>query len=268
MGVVQPRQSFDRTDPPFKFSVSSTEHSLACGIAITDRLQKQVLPSLNQAFSRLSVFLRAWVCLNQMSYSYTPNVTVACEGLEKLKKHVPGTWYLTPTVSQSCSYPWQAPRLLSRLGPQASYVSTRVLSVTKAWKHSYCIVSMTAYAHARTPVAVSDDVTIKSSRVLMQKLKEVTPQWWQLGLQLKQNPASLDGFKCNPERDTVQWKFQEMLRYWINHGEDDYRTWGALAKAVDESGNRALGKRVRKTKHYREGSRGNSITFLGCLYES
>ena len=102
----------------------------------------------------------------------------------------------------------------------------------------------------------------------MQKLKEVTPQWWQLGLQLKQHPASLDGFKCHPERDTVQRKFQEMLRYWINHGDDDYRTWGALAKAVDESGNRALGKRVRTTKHYREGSRGKFTSFVECVYDS
>ena len=116
-------------------------------------------------------------------------------------------------------------------------------------------------------IAVSDDEKIMPSRVLMQKLKEVTPQWWQLGLQLKQHPSSLDGFKCNPERDTVQLKFQDMLRHWIDHGDEDYRTWGALAKAVDESGNKALGNRVRNTKHYREGSRGNSITFLECLYE-
>ena len=86
----------------------------------------------------------------------------------------------------------------------------------------------------------------------------MTPDWWQLGLQLGLMPGTLDGFKSNPERDSVEMKFERMLERWINKGEDEYRTWDALAKAVDRSGNKAVGNKVRKLKHYREGSKGKS----------
>ena len=58
-----------------------------------------------------------------------------------------------------------------------------------------------------------------------------------------------------------------MLRRWLEEGEDDYQTWGALAKAVDRSGNKALGDKVRKLPHYEESSRGITPNFPACFYE-
>ena len=106
--------------------------------------------------------------------------------------------------------------------------------------------------------AVSYEKITKTLEVLQLALKEVTHLWWQLGLQLGLNPGSLEKIKSNPGKVPVQEKFESMLRHWLEEGEDEYRTWGALAKAVDRSGNRALGNRVRRLKHYQESSRGNS----------
>ena len=133
------------------------------------------------------------------------------------------------------------------------------------------VVSMTVHTHthARThsPNAVSDEEITESIKVLQRKLSEVTNQWWQLGLQLNQDPASLDRFKANPGNLTVQGKFEKMLRYWMDEGVPKYRTWGALAKAVDDSGNKAIGRRLRGAEYYKEGSKGNS-TFQGVFYNS
>ena len=86
---------------------------------------------------------------------------------------------------------------------------------------------------------------------------EVTHLWWQLGLQLKEHPAPLDLIKSNnPGGSTTQDKFGQMLQYWKVSGRPKYRTWGALANAVDKSGNKALGRQVRGLKHYDEGSIG------------
>ena len=120
---------------------------------------------------------------------------------------------------------------------------------------------MTAYTRTHTlSNAVSADLEkiTKTLNVLQRKLKQVTHDWWQLGLQLKQQPSPLDGFKANPEKDSIQTKFAKMLQYWLNTGEGEYRTWGALAKAVDDLGNKALGTKIRNSKHYREHSAGRS----------
>ena len=100
--------------------------------------------------------------------------------------------------------------------------------------------------------AVSYDRITKTLMVLQRKLSEVTHQWWQLGLHLKEHPAPLDDFKSHAEKDPVQEKFRRMLQYWLDEGEDEFRTWGALAKAVDDSNNRALGNKIRKLEVYRK----------------
>ena len=133
---------------------------------------------------------------------------------------------------------------------------------------------MTVYVrtHALSNYAVPAEKIPNTLKVLLPKLEEVKHLWWQLGLQLKQHPAPLDDIRTRPNRKTVQEKFEQMLEYWLNEGEDEYRTWGALAEAVHNSGNRPLGFRIRSLKHFREHSKGiyiysrRAFSRLGILF--
>ena len=111
--------------------------------------------------------------------------------------------------------------------------------------------------HSLSNAVSGEDVT-EWLEILPQKLRDVTPKWWLLGLQLKQLPAPLDAIQSNPDKNPVSVKFRRMLLYWIEHGQEDKRTWGALAKAVEASGNPWLAGEIRKRVDYNESSKGNS----------
>ena len=117
--------------------------------------------------------------------------------------------------------------------------------------------------HALSNAVSGDDIT-ECLEILPQKLTDVTPKWWLLGLQLKQLPAPLDAIQANPGQEPVAEKFRRMLSHWIQYGQEDKQTWGALAKAVDKSGNKWLGNKIREQAKNKESEKGNS-TFPGAF---
>ena len=105
-------------------------------------------------------------------------------------------------------------------------------------------------------MAEDDDESIQT---LAEKLKDVESRWSELGLQMRLSPVTLDEIKANLEKDPVTRRFNKMLLHWIEDGREDTRTWGFLAMAVEESGDRALAVRIRQRSDYEEGSKGISI---------
>ena len=103
---------------------------------------------------------------------------------------------------------------------------------------------------------LADDESVQT---LAEKLKEVAPWWRELGVQLKWSPYVLDEFTFNSGMELAAKSFEKILLYWIGNGEEDTRTWGFLAMAVEKSSNRALARQIRHRNDYEEGSKGISI---------
>ena len=119
----------------------------------------------------------------------------------------------------------------------------------------FVLITVCARVYA-LPMPVSAEEDDECIQVLGEKLKEVTPDWRGLGLELRVPSAKLDGIKSNPDKDPVQTKFKEMLKYWLKHGKDRTRTWGFLATAVEKSRNKALSRQIKKRADYKGGERG------------
>ena len=121
------------------------------------------------------------------------------------------------------------------------------------------LICMYAHALSLSNAVLPEDDNTESIQTLAEKLKDVTPEWSELGLQLNLSPVTLDEIKANPQKDPVVKKFDNMLKYWIKDGKEDTRTWGFLAMAVEKSRNNALARRIRERSDYKEGSKGISI---------
>ena len=68
--------------------------------------------------------------------------------------------------------------------------------------------------------------------------------------------AKLDAIEAVVGADPVATKMRDMLRYWLDNGAPERRTWGFLAEAVGKADNNALAFQIRERKDYKQDAPG------------
>ena len=89
---------------------------------------------------------------------------------------------------------------------------------------------MSVYVHVCIYAVVSEDD--RAIFTLADKLAGLVAYWRRLGLQLDIPVAKLDAIEAVVGVDPVATKMRKMLRYWMDNGAPETRTWGFLAEAV------------------------------------
>ena len=125
-------------------------------------------------------------------------------------------------------------------------------------------VGICACVYIRAVVSEDD----RAIFTLADKLAGLAAYWRRLGLQLDIAVAKLDAIETVVGADPVATKMRDMLRYWIDNGARETRTWGFLAEAVGKADNNALAFQIRRRTDYKQDAPGlfldNALQVVNC----